>query len=364
VFFSNGTLPWQLIRFGLLAPDDLLSGHLQINSLSGRHRSFRIRLGPSRGLFCKQARSQAPEFVEALAREARFLRRVALDDAWTKLRRLVPRRIHFEPRRHLLVTDLLPGLDYHVCCQQASLTNDSSRHMTLAASVGHALAEFHDGARVAANSRCPDEFSQALPPAISLDTADSTFFQHLSPANVQLVAELRRDGDLFDSLQANRPQWRAETIIHGDLKWSNLLCDEESAPPEIRFVDWELVSWGDPAWDLAGALHSFVIHNAYEVCGSNSTKASHSSHPNSQASSPQVMSQLWRAYEQTTCQTDIDELRGRVVRFTAARLIQSVMEREYQSPRIDSLSRTLIERSRQLLLDPRQSAPILLGIDP
>src|ERR1700733_3135527 len=58
--------------------------------------------------------------------------------------------------------------------------------------------------------------------------------------------------------------WRAETLIHNDVKGDNVLV----IPPksgaartsiEIRLVDWELVQYGDPAWDLAGALQDFVV---------------------------------------------------------------------------------------------------------
>ena len=53
--------------------------------------------------------------------------------------------------------------------------------------------------------------------------------------------------------------WTASSIVHGDLKFDNVLLSERrNLPPKPYIIDWEMVQLGDPAWDVAGILQDVV----------------------------------------------------------------------------------------------------------
>ena len=85
----------------------------------------------------------------------------------------------------------------------------------------------------------------------------------LSPANYQTLKILQTQVGLPARLDALRKQWRSVTVIHNDIKSDNILVRVGAEPGtdgvEVRIVDWELVQFGDPAWDLAGSLQDLVI---------------------------------------------------------------------------------------------------------
>src|SRR6202008_3942124 len=58
---------------------------------------------------------------------------------------------------------------------------------------------------------------------------------------------------LIEALDGMRERWSSETLIHGDFKWSNLAAG--------KLLDWELAQWGDPAWDLGGAMHAAIVED-------------------------------------------------------------------------------------------------------
>jgi aminoglycoside phosphotransferase (APT) family kinase protein len=61
-------------------------------------------------------------------------------------------------------------------------------------------------------------------------------------------AELRVDADLVaDLLRTTVPEPMAPTLLHGDFRLGNLLCDDEGV---VGVVDWEIWSLGDPRIDL------------------------------------------------------------------------------------------------------------------
>ena len=86
----------------------------------------------------------------------------------------------------------------------------------------------------------------------------------LSPAGLRVYRIIQEHSDLLDSMIRLGRQWRAETLIHGDLKFDNVLVvpdapDSARDGCTTRLVDWEFVQIGDPAWDLASVLHDFLL---------------------------------------------------------------------------------------------------------
>ena len=78
-----------------------------------------------------------------------------------------------------------------------------------------------------------------------------------SPLQTVIEAELR---DLLwypEYMQEIKSDWSRNSIIHGDMKLSNLVMHEN----HVTIFDWENVSFGSREWDYVGILQSVVVES-------------------------------------------------------------------------------------------------------
>ena len=88
------------------------------------------------------------------------------------------------------------------------------------------------------------------------------FYARLSPAGIELVGAVQRDGAALFALQALSEAQRkgvGACLLHGDLRQANLLRVNRSAGPRVVFLDWELSLWGDPARDLGSLVADYAL---------------------------------------------------------------------------------------------------------
>ena len=130
-------------------------------------------------------------------------------------------------------------------------------------------------------------------------------------------------------------------------------------------MDWETVQFGDPAWDIAGALQDFVlfwVSSMTQGVASIDEMVATARYPLIVLQS--AIRSLWRGYKQTA-QLAADEsadLIGRAVRFSAARLIQSAYEMAMSAQALPVSSVLLLQISANLLADPQTGQVQLYGI--
>lgn len=65
----------------------------------------------------------------------------------------------------------------------------------------------------------------------------------------------------------NNIEWEANSLIHFDLKFDNILTDPYKQGSPIKLIDWEMADMGDPHWDIATLwseiLFSFLPHHEF-----------------------------------------------------------------------------------------------------
>ncbi len=162
-------------------------------------------------------------------------------------------------------------------------------------------------------------------------------------------------------------------MIHGDIRFDNVLVrelqgDEETDAVDLWIVDWEMVRIGDPAWDLAGAFQDFLIlwissmPLSDELTTEEMTARARVPLDELRAASRA----LWAGYRAGAC-LEIAEAGGflrRAVSFSAIRLIQSAFEYAGDADRLAGLPVLLLQMSANLLADPELAQVQLFGIPP
>ncbi len=347
---SLATLPVYLANRGHLSISDWVGGRCTLSSVPGQHGNFLVYAPSNSGLFLKQARVPTTEIIAAIENEAGMLGDFEHREVWDRFRHCVPRLRDYDRSRHLLVIESIVGQNFYDAYRSLSSAGDAAKMSDLPASVGKWLARFHDAGRDARGGARDAALTTKLPVAISLQPPDPNFYAALSPACRQTIDWIRADAAFFQSLQSNQAHWQTDTIIHGDLKWNNVMIASDSEA-EIKFVDWELARWGDPAWDVAGLLQSFIIHDVEQ---SDSARANRIANLRSDAIA------VWTSYDQHSQSNQDASWSDRVRRCCAARLVQSVLEREHTSPTLSVSSAQLLAISRRIQLAPQDTVQTIL----
>jgi Phosphotransferase enzyme family len=118
-----------------------------------------------------------------------------------------------------------------------------------------ALAEIH-----ALMPRANTAIFQGQPPWIlSFHLVPRGSMQSLSAANGQFMSILQSYPDFGQALDRIRAGWRRNALIHGDMKFDNVVVrGAQTEEQTLYVVDWELADTGDSAWDVASILQAYL----------------------------------------------------------------------------------------------------------
>ena len=124
-------------------------------------------------------------------------------------------------------------------------------------SVGSALAATH---RIAPPSFCRHP---VIPLPLMLPCPPIALFQTFSAAGRELLRVVQEHNRLMEGLERVAEDWRADSLIHGDVKWDNILVRHAGASRRttgIVLADWELAGLGDWRWDVGSFVSDYLRH--------------------------------------------------------------------------------------------------------
>ena len=366
MFLTTTNLVHYLLARGHVQLDDVVEGDFMAAEIGRRNRNFQVFRQRGEGLFLKQPRSFEAADTATLKREATTYRLAGADAGLAPLARLLPRWLDYDTSRHCLIVGLLAGISMAEYQRQRN-----AYPVELGRRLGRGLGTWHGqcGRRLAEH---PDLSMLPRQPPWILS------LHHLPPGQPQvsggisqLVEVVRSRPELTAPLDALRASWRADGLIHGDVKWDNCLVLQSAAggedeAPELRFVDWELVDVGDTGWDVGAVLQ------AYLVCWILSMNVQPGLDPRALAATATVrlerlqpaVGAFWRAY----CETrgwPVAASRPRLLRdlsFGAGRMVQTAYEYLQASPQLSGHAVLLLQTAANILKDPSAAAAELLAL--
>lgn len=365
---NTDTATAYLLAQGLLNTGAIIDGELTIVSAARRNRNLRVEGPAGVGYLIKQPDNSAQDSDWTLQCEAAFY--TFCQQQETAMTVLLPRIVRFDADGVILVLDLLrnatPLWQYYWSHDAEQFPVEVSR------AFGHALGVVHKTFRSPARPLETELpwLHRNVPWIMLVHKPDPKLLARLSAANFQTLRILQTQSDLSKRLATLRNLWQPDTIIHNDIRGDNILVlsaapSQDSANVEIRIVDWEMVQIGDPAWDLAGALHDFVlfwiaslpltVHMSIEQA------IAQSRYP--WAAVQTAIRALWQGYRKAAgpCGGE-GALLVRAVTFSAARLIQSAYEMSQSEDRLTTHAVLLLQISANLLNEPELSQVQFYGI--
>jgi Ser/Thr protein kinase RdoA (MazF antagonist) len=362
-----------LLEHGLIDAEWIVDGDLTVGCAARRNRNLRVE-GPSgHGYLIKQAVDTSPARRLLLDNEVAFLEFCRGDASLAAAAKHLP-TIMFCDRDHSVhAMKLIAGaktLQSHY-----REHNAGAFPLTASRALGRALGTLHSALRLSRHGTSPRWawLPSQLPGALQYQRPSPSALAILSTAGARALRILHEHTELEDRLGRLRSLWQADSVIHGDIKFDNILVRSAGKDPDaglvnVWIVDWESARVGDPAWDVAGALNDYLIFWTASMPISPTLTAEEMV---DQARYPLeilrgAIRAFWEGYQRGVelDGADADRVLRRAVLYSAARLVQTAYELSASEDEIPAQAVILLQLSANLLAQPEIGQVHLYGIPP
>ncbi|MBE5212256.1 phosphotransferase [Pectobacterium sp. A535-S3-A17] len=356
-----------LVDNGFLHPEYLVSGRYKVIQRQSRNSIFQVFLdnNPS-GLFVKQLLSSDQQNAYLMQKDATVHCLIQQTDILPKMRAFIPNYYGYELGNHVFVTEFFPGaISLHEFITQSKSINQDelSQMATILASLHKDLSEeIEDNPSL--------NFFNRQPPWIMLfgdrdNPQIKNSQQHLGPID----ALIRQQPDIPQLLEDLRYTWSGNTLIHGDIKLVNFIRVDQKKTSTLKLIDWEIADLGDPMWDVAGLLQSFLT--LWVFSQNPNPMLQHQPQPGMEFLTwEQTLSAcqfFWLSYCKARDIVNPDaalnsaENRQKLTHYTAARMLQTAFESNISKAELQPSSNRIVQMVTQMIVSPQAWATQILG---
>jgi Phosphotransferase enzyme family len=243
----------------------------QINSISCKNFNLSIQFEGQHFLVKQECHNAEGKTRGEVANEWRIHQFLESFPEVESLRSLLPEVIHFDPESSILVSHYFSGS----CDLDEFYQETGSYSAAIAQSLALVLAKLH---RTTFNIDSYRDFFARSDRSILRTPRIFNGSVRLKPEifgtwcedGMEFWRLYQRYESLREAIDRLRQDWQPCCLIHNDLKLNNILIQrawgeavaaEASAPFQegaIRLIDWERFLWGDPAFDVATVLASYL----------------------------------------------------------------------------------------------------------
>jgi len=361
--FTHREVVRYLLHRGLISSLSIVKGDVEVADASQRNCNFRVTLRESPSYLLKQGIDA--ERIATIEHEAKLYAWFESDKSADSVVRYLPRFYGYDSERHLLILELLKdALDL-----QRFFSRRRHLPRQWADALGDALGTFHRLREGPWRGSRKGPFVQETPWALSFHKPLTSIFREVSSANVQVFTILQQDREWCDLLDDLGRDWTAGAFIHFDVRWSNcLLCTllDEPGKQQIKLIDWEMAGSGDPCWDAAAVLNEYLSWwlRWIPIISTRDLTRLHGSARDALITIQHSLNAFWRAYARRmeVEAASREEWLVRIVKYCAARLLQTAYEQMQSSIKLTPSAVCLLQLSRNILKSPGDALSNLCGI--
>ena len=349
-------LPYLLDR-GLVPAAAVVDGQLAIDDASRRNDVFVVRPAGAPGLVVKQDRN---DDLAGVRHEAAVLGRLRAADP--RLAALLPVVIAYDAARGVLVLEAA-----------RDPRNLRARHAggrfsrELAARTGRALALLH--------GTSPDVLGDHASPwdvrwALRLHRPKLQLAREMTGAATTLIRAVQRSSELCAALDELRAAPYDAALVHGDVRWDNVLTARtprgaSGRRPRILLLDWESAGRGDPSVDIGSYLgeylYAWVSSIPFAAPDDPGLLAAHARVPLSRMRP--ALNAFWLSYARERAGGErLDRVLRRSASYAAVRVLTSAYEESMSRNELAGSARFALRLSLNVLQRPDDALEHLLGI--
>ncbi|AKG22309.1 aminoglycoside phosphotransferase family protein [Calothrix sp. 336/3] len=249
---------------GLCSSEDGASADAELPESWSKNLNFVVTLGGDRTLLVKQAGEFTDGIPQDFFNEWLFHQLLQQFPVLGNISQISSLVLHFSPEKSILVRNYLT--DY------VELASFYHQHqifpLEIATAIGGSLGILH---RATYNRREYRDFMATAPqgeyryyfynPAQGVESLIPEDFGQIPREAWEFYRSYQRDESLEGAIAELAYTWNPCCLTHNDLNFHNILLHSRWESLDdclVRLIDWEAVNWGDPIYDLAGLVASYL----------------------------------------------------------------------------------------------------------
>ncbi len=336
----------------------IVDGDAEVINMSRRNLNLRVQTTGHHDYLVKKG--IGAERGETVRREAEFLMTTATGLEDRVLKQHLPQVRDWNAGDRILVFNLAAGT--HSLAEHHLRTGRCASG--IARQVGTVLRRLHRWHPDTTDLINNVIVDRGPPGVLTIHRPDIRMFEDMSGSGLDIIKIVQETPGLCRGFDDLRSTWRSSHVIHGDLKWDNVVLAPNSDGKrgfQVQLIDWESVQLGDPLWDAASFLSQYLDTWIASIPGVDSS-------PQSQASAASMplerlrpaMRHFWDGYSRG--RRDRVVALERTVRYAAARLVQFAIEADQHSAMLSATSVIRLQVAHNMLERPLSAATSLLGL--
>jgi aminoglycoside phosphotransferase (APT) family kinase protein len=350
-------MPYLLER-DLVSARAVVEGGVRIVDMSRRNRVFLVTVDGGPHVVVKQAAD--PEDA-GVRHEAVVLDRLRATDR--RLAARLPAPLSYDRATGILVLEA--GRDAHVLRERHARGRFSRE---LAAQVGRTLALLH-GTPLATLGDHAAPVDPAW--ALRLHRPSLRAAHHMTDATRELVSTIQQSQELCAALDELDASGGDATVVHGDVRWDNVVVARATSAATSRrsrllLVDWESAGHGDPSLDVGAFVGEYLYAWLRSVPivdpGDPGRLLAHARYP--LARMRPALSAFWLSYARHSSRAvpQLGRLLRRAARCAAVRVLASAFEGSLSQHELPGSAHFALQLCLNTLRRPDEAIAQLLGI--
>lgn len=357
-----------LLNRKILSTSSIVNGDLKIIDSSRKNRNLKVLRTNDTSFLIKQSYKTDFDSSITLKREALLYAMVQNYGMFSSLLEIVPHIHDFDENKNLVLVEFIDGYSW---AEYIYLTKGKDFGKKTIFSLGQIIGNYH----TIFKNKINEDRLNFLPRSfeVSFLHPGPEIFINLSQANMELLRIMQQDLESFGLMEEIFQIWGPQTLIHGDIKFDNIILSLENkedleSNKKIVIVDWESVSIGNPAWDIGSVFQEYIKLwiSIIPITGLDSSEQLLISSSESFKEIQSSMRIFWEGYISVAgvnkSSSEINNLLIRSTEFCAIRLIQSVYEMNLSKDKLDNHSKYMIQISLNILRKVEDAVLQLLGI--
>jgi Ser/Thr protein kinase RdoA (MazF antagonist) len=353
-----------LFREDLLLPDDIVSGDYDVTTINRRNRNLQITTGKDRNYLVKQLQHKESESARTLKNELLFYKHVASN--MPHVHSLFPQVKYADENNVILILDFYKSATPLWKYYKERCPDNFPLETT--AATGRLLANFHLAFRNMNKDELPF-LNDELPFAFHLHRPHPRVLATYAQGGYQLISMIQQDETLIKEWETAKQTWEVNSLIHGDIKLDNVIVlpdNESPASADVKLVDWEMLQYGDLAFDIAGALQDYIFLWLIMTPDGDTAEEMIKKVPFPFSALHPALNTYWEAYSSAAGlhPEAAAVLLSRAVRFTGIRCLQTSFEIANKFDHIPAIAMILFNLGSSIIKDAEKAKTMLFGFKP